>query len=248
MHVRAMKGLALGILVMSLGACSDSEMGEVSLQMATLGPQSVATGATGRLVVTVGDDEIAVDEVALVLRKVRLDGPETAACPEDAEGDSRCAELRLGPVLLDMHLGEGAEPVFNAAVPVGTYTGLKFQLHRPTNANEDAEFVEQYPELEDISIRVLGTFNGNPFTFASDLTQVQELEFTEPVEVGPDGALAITLLVDVPGWFASEDGSGLIDPAEANDGGPLESLVERRIRESFRAFRDGDGNGADDDE
>ena len=68
----------------------------------------------------------------------------------------------------------------------------------------------------------------------------------EPVEVAVAGELHVTLSVDVTGWFASEDGTGLVNPAEANDGQPFESLVERQIRESFRAFHDGDLDGAGD--
>ena len=246
MRIRAMKGLALGALMLAIGGCSDSDMGEVSLQLATRGPASMASGGPGQLVVALGPDEILVDEVALVLRKVRLDGGPTASCPEDVEGDSHCAELRLGPVLFDLPLGEGAEPIFTAAVPVGTYSGIKFQIHRPTNANEDADFLAEHPELEDVSIRVLGSYNGTPFTFVSDLTEVEDVVFAEPVEVAVNGEVQVTVHVDVAGWFASEDGAGLVNPSEANDGGPFESLVERQIRESFRAFQDGDLDGAAD--
>jgi hypothetical protein len=246
MRIRAMKGLALGALMLTIGGCSDSDMGEVSLQLATRGPASTASGEPGQLIVTSGPDEIVVDEVQLVLRKVRLDGGPVASCPEDAEGDSQCAELRLGPALFDLPLGLGAEPIFSAAVPVGTYSGIKFQIHRPTNANEDADFVADHPELEDISIRVLGSYNGAPFTFASDLTEVEDVVFAEPVEVAVDGEIGVTLHVDVAGWFAGEGGTGLVNPSEANDGGPFESLVERQIRESFRAFHDGDLDGAAD--
>ena len=148
-----------------------------------------------------------------MLRKVRLDGEPTASRPEDAEGDSQCAELRLGPTLFDLPLGEGAEPIFSATVPVGTYSGVEFQIHRPTNANEDADFVADHPELEDISIRVSGKpKTAAPFTFASDLTEVEDVVFVEPVEVAVDGEVQVTLHVDVTGWFASEDGTGLVNP------------------------------------
>jgi hypothetical protein len=129
---------------------------------------------------------------------------------------------------------------------VGTYDRIKFQIHRPTDANEDADFLADHPDLEDISVRVLGSYNGTPFTFASDLTEVEDLVFAEPVEIGVEGEVQVTLHVDVAGWFASEDGAGLVDPSEANDGMPFESLVERQIRESFRAFHDSDVDGAAD--
>ena len=93
---------------------------------------------------------------------------------------------------------------------------------------------------------MLGSYNGTPFTFATDMTEVEDVAFAEPVEVVVDEELQVTLHVDVSGWFASEDGAGLVDPSQANDGGPLESLVERQIRESFRAFHDADLDGGAD--
>ena len=246
MRIHAISGFALGALLLSAGGCSDSEMGDVSLQLATRDPASVVSGEPGQLVVTAGPDEIVVDEVALVLRKVRLDGAPTASCPEEGEGDSQCALLRLGPVLFDLPLDEGAVPIFTAAVPAGTYNRIQFQIHRPTNANEDADFVADHPEFEGLSIRVAGSHNGTPFTFATDLTEVEDVVLAEPVEVVVDQELQVTLHVDVSTWFTSEDGTGLVDPSQANDGGPFESLVERQIRESFRAFHDGDLDGAAD--
>jgi hypothetical protein len=247
MRIPLMHRLALVLIALALLGCSDdSDMGEVRLQLASLdGESSNASVEAGQLVINAGDDEIVLDQVGLVLRKVRLQGPSTESCPEDGEGDSGCGELEFGPVLFELPLEEGAEGVLEALVPVGSYTGLKFQLHRPTNANEDADFVADHPEYDDISIRVVGSYNGTPFTFASDLTEVETLHFAGPVDVETEGPLPLTLLVQVADWFASEDG-GLVNPAEANDGGPLESLVEQQIRASFRAFHDGDSDGSAD--
>jgi hypothetical protein len=248
MRPSLMQRIALLLPGLALLACSDdpSDLGDVSLQLASHNAASVATpGTAGQLLIAVGDDEIVLDQVGLVLRKVRLEGASTEPCPEEDEGDPRCGELEFGPVLFELPLGEGAEGLISAAVPIGSYTGLKFQLHRPTNANEDAEFVADHPELEGVSIRALGTWNGEPFTFTSDLTDVESLAFDDQLEVTADGELPLTLLVEVGDWFASGEG-GLVNPSEASGGGPLESLVERQIRESFRAFRDGNEDGSPD--
>ena len=74
---------------------------------------------------------------------------------------------------------------------------------------------------------------------------METLPFAGPVEVETEGALPLTLLVQVADWFASQDG-GLVNPEDANDGGPFESVVERQIRESFRAFHDGDADATED--
>lgn len=243
MRIPLVHRLALVILTLALLGCSDSDMGDVRLQVASFNAASTTASAeAGQLVINAGDDEILLEQVGLVLRKVRLEGPSSESCPEDSKGDSGCGELEYGPVLFELPLEEGAEGVLNAAVPVGSYTGLKFQLHRPTDANEDADFVAEHPKYADVSIRAVGTYNGTPFTFASDLTELDEVSFVGPLEVETEGALPLTLLVHVADWFASADG-GLVNPADANDGGALESVVEQQIRESFRAFHDGDEDG-----
>jgi hypothetical protein len=246
MRIPVMHRLALVVLALALLGCSESDMGEVRLQLASLdAASSNASVEAGQLVINAGNDEIVLGEVGLVLRKVRLEGPSTESCPEDGEGDSGCGELEFGPVLFELPLEEGAEGVLDALVPVGSYTGLKFQLHRPTDANEDANFVAEHPDYDDISIRVVGTYNGTDFTFTSDLTEVETVPFAGPVEVETEGALPLTLLVQVADWFASP-GGGLVNPEDANDGGPFESLVEQQIRESFRAFHDGDADADED--
>jgi hypothetical protein len=253
MGARKLQWLVLGPLMLAVGACGDSsEMGQVSLQLATRRtPLMTAVapsvmGAPGQLVVTLGSDEIVIDQVGIVLRKIRLDGAPTASCPEDAEGDSQCAGIWLGPVVYDLPLGVGAEQTVTAPMPVGTYARIKFQIHKPSNANGDADLVADHPEFANTSIRVTGTHNGSPFTFATDLTEVEDVRFPEPVEVVAGVAVGVTLHVDVSGWFANAGGNGLVDPSQANDGGPFESLVEQQIRASFRAFRDGDLDGAAD--
>ena len=197
----------------ALGACSDSGMGEVSLQLASRPATSVAGGAQasllsapGQLTVSLGPDEIVFDQIQLVLRKLRLDGAVTASCPETEDGESQCAEVRLGPVLFDLPLGAEAEGMLDALVPVGTYDGFKFQLHKPSNANGDADLVAEHPEMDDISIRAVGSYNGTPFVFSSDLTDVEQVSLTEAVEVTEDGKLPLTLLVDASGWFANASG------------------------------------------
>ena len=247
MRIPVLHRLALVILALALLGCSDSDMGEVRLQAASFNAASTeASAEAGQLVIEAGGDVIVLSEVGLVLRKVRLSGPSSESCPEDSEGDSGCGELEFGPLLYELPLGEGAEGVLNGMVPVGSYTALKFQLHRPTNANEDADFVAEHPDYDDVSIRAVGTYNGEPFVFTSDLTDVETVSFVGPVEVETEGVLPLTLLVQVADWFSSPDG-GLVNPEDANDGGPLESVVEQRIRASFHAFRDGDADAAVDD-
>jgi hypothetical protein len=244
-----MQKVAVLALTAGLAACSDAEMGEVSLQLATrslMPMMSVQGGAAGQIVISLGSDELVVDGIQIVLRKIRLDGAATASCPEDAEGDSDCSGIWLGPVVFDLPLDQGAEPTLSALLPVGTYDHLQFQIHKPSDANGDADLVAQHPEMANTSIRVTGTYNGTPFTFTTDLTEVEDLPLAEAVEVATESEVALTLYVDAVGWFVDQSGTGLVDPAQANDGLPFESLVEQNIRASFRAFHDADADGSAD--
>lgn len=244
-----MQFLAATALAVGLSACASEDMGEVSLQLATRRTEpaaAVVNAAAGQLTITLGADEIVVDGVQIVLRKLRLDGAPTASCPEDAGDGAACGEVQLGPVVYDLPLDPGADQVVTALVPVGTYDHLKFQIHKPSDANGDAALVAQHPEMEGSSIRVVGTYNGTPFTFSTDLTEVEDITLAEPVEVAADAEVPLTLQVDASGWFVAAGGTGLVDPAQANDGMPFESLVEQNIRASFRAFPDADADGAAD--
>jgi hypothetical protein len=248
-RIESLKNAAVLLIAAGLAGCADNDMGRVSLQLATrrIEPMtSIQGGAPGELTVSVGDDEIVMTRIQIVLRKIQLEGAPTASCPEDAEGDSECGEVRLGPVAFDLPLDQGAEPVFTAPLPVGTYDQLKFQIHKPSDANADADLVGQFPELANTSIRVTGTYNGAPFTYATDLTEVEDLTLPESLEVIADGEVPLTLHIDASGWFVNQAGTGLIDPASANNGQPFESEVEQNIRESFRAFHDADGDATAD--
>jgi len=244
MRIRRLEIFAALAVSATLGACSDSNMGEVSLRLSTRSAEAAA--APGQLSISLGPDEIVVDHLQIVLRKIRLDGAPTASCPEDGEGDSQCGEVRLGPVLFDLPLGDEAEPTFTAQVPVGSYDEFKFQIHKPSNANGDADLVAAHPEMEDISIRATGTFNGTAFIFVTDLTEVEEVALSPTVEVTVDGTLPLTLHIDASAWFVNQAGTGLVDPAQASEGQPFESVVEQNIRQSFRAFHDGDADGLED--
>jgi hypothetical protein len=233
----------------ALTACSSDDTGEVSLQLATrrIEPMAAAADAVpGQLTVSLGSDEIVVEGIQIVLRKLRLEGAPTASCPEDVEGDSQCGEVRLGPVVFDLPLDAGADPAFSALLPVGTYDHFSVQIHKPSDANGDAGLVAEHPELDGASIRVVGTYNTTPFIFTTDLTEVENIALPEAVEVAAEAEVPLTLQVDASTWFVDAAGTGLVDPAEANDGGPFESLVEQNIRSSFRAFQDADADGAAD--
>ncbi len=246
----------VGVLTLAgiLAACSGSgDPGRVTMQLAT---RSYAKGSMtpGQATIAAGGDTVVIDQVEMVLRKIRLRATSTSECGNSdvsGLGGEDCGELELGPAVFDLPLGEGVARTFTASVPAGSYSRLQFQLHRPTNANEDADLVAAHPELANTSVRVTGSYKpagsdtAEPFTYTTDLTADQEVPFTQALDVNGGTEVAMTVDVDLSGWFADGLG-GLIDPATARNGAVNESPVEQNIRASFRAFRDQDADGTED--
>ena len=249
--------------VATLVACSDGgppNMTPVAVAVAasTTTPASGASFAS-ELQTDSNGNTLVVDSVSVVVRKVTL---VNAACGQDdsteadsgmmrsdsgegeMEGDDGCPVLRAGPLLVDLPIGGGsAEHQFTASVPVGTYSSVVIQLHKPDGAN-DTTFLAEHPEFAGVSIRVVGSFNGTPFIYTTGVTDVQRAHFSPPLVVA-DAPTAFTLFVDLSGWFKTGAG-GLIDPATAMGDGANVILVRTNIVRSFHAFRDEDHDGEDD--
>jgi len=94
---------------------------------------------------------------------------------------------------------------------------------------------------------VQGSYNGQPFTYETDLDVEQEFDLSPPVVVTTETASTnVTVLLGVDSWF--RDGSGnLVNPQDGNKGGQHESLVKENIKQSIEAFEDHDSDGEPDD-
>src|SRR2546430_2061432 len=79
------------------------------------------------------------------------------------------------------------------------------------------------------------------FTFTANAEAEIEMEFPSPITVGP-GTSNFTVSVDVASWFKDASGA-FLDP---NDPANAET-INANIQHSFRAFRDEDHDGVDDD-
>ena len=231
---------------------------------------STLSGTSGNLqsvsdTVVGGANTLVLDQVELVLRDIRFKRLNDDACDDedsvlrpashdDGENgndgnDDACETVNAGPFLLDLPLGSGVEKVFSVPVDTGTFDELRIRLHKPEDDGSDPAdlaFLAAHPEFAAISIRAIGTWNGAPFTFTSELDAEQEMQLTPPLVVTDAGAnVDVTLKVDVATWFADGNG-GLVDPATANKGGQNENLVRDNIEHSFDAFQDEDHDGHDD--
>lgn len=218
-----------------------------------------------------GTNTLVIDTAQMVLRDIKFHMTETAVCsdssstedPNDDSGnhggsggddnvrmlhdddgnDSDCDELRIGPYLLDLPLDNGPARSFTVDLPAGTYREVRFKVHKASRS-EDASFIAAHPEFDQRSVRVVGTWNGVPFVFTSDVSAEQEAEFSPPLSVDGTTGTDLTLFVDISSWFLVD--GVLVDPAQANDQQPLASQVKNNIKASIRAFEDDDRDGEDD--
>ena len=248
----------------------DQALRPVTLSVATTGSATVGGGSGIGVggVIAVGGGELVITKAQLVLREIELEGPAVGAACGDSSSSSaslsvarfsgsddgsdddsshdefECGEIELGPVLLDLPLGAGVTQEIAVQVPEGTYHEIKFKLREPDDDAAGRAFAAANPTFANISVRVEGTYNGEPFTFTSAVRAEQEIEFHPYFTVGAGGT-NVTLRVNVASWFT--DGSGAaIDPATAQPGGSNRAQVESHIVSSFQAYEDRDRDGDDD--
>ncbi|MFQ5679094.1 MAG: hypothetical protein ACE5HP_06515 [Gemmatimonadota bacterium] len=203
------------------------------------------------LVFDQGGDNLTITRVAMVLREVELKKQEEDQCEDSSGGTDNddCEEFEVGPFLLELPMDGSVETLVTLDdVDPGVYDELEFDIHKPEDdGGEDMAFLQENPDFRDVSIRVEGTFNGEPFVFLTDLNEEQEVDLVPPLIVGETpNTTNVTLVLDVGTWFLAP-GNSLIDPATANKGGENENLVRDNIRNSIEGFEDEDKDGEHDD-
>jgi hypothetical protein len=241
---------AVGVVILS--ACSDSTGASADPQVrfnlatspavAAAGVSASVAAAVAPVTITDGSNTLVVEQVQVVLREIELERAGEDDCA--VLGGDSCERLEAGPILLDLPLTPGAVGQFTVAVDTGHYDEVELEVHK-ASSSDDAAFVAAHPDFEDRSIRVTGSFNGQAFTFYSDLDVEQEIDLSPPLVVGEAGSADLTLFADLDSWFRDEAGA-LIDPATANKGEPNESEVKNNIQNAFEAFEDADLDGTED--
>jgi hypothetical protein len=247
-------------------ACSDSTVPAAGRPISVSFTTASATGAsfsrsfnptaTHDVTATVGTDALVISKAQIVVARIELQQvgatcTSEVAAGDDHEGndDQECAELELAPTVVDLPVNGSVVSALDITVPAGSYSSLEAKV-RPIRSGSDAgsgssAFLTAHPELEGVSVLVEGTFNGTPFTYKGTAKAGLEHSFSPALTVGTT-PVNLTVNFDLANWFKSSSGA-LIDPATANAGGVNATTVADNIKRSFRAFRDDDHNGQDDD-
>ena len=220
---------------------------------ATTSPATAAPTPTGFRIKS-GTDEIIVTRAQVVVKDVKL---KTVAVCDDDDDDKRrrsdddddddCPTIRVGPFLVNVPVTGADGGRVAVEVPAGTYSAVRFDIHKVSSSDSaDRAFRVANPDFRDISIRLEGTYNGRAFTFVSDVNAKLDVPLSKPLTIG-EGGDDVTVTIDMTEWFLRPNG-GLYSPAEGNSAGFVRAKIQNNIRNAFRAFRDKNRDGKDDDD
>lgn len=215
------------------------------------GQVTSAATATGFSIKS-GADEILITKAQVVVKNVKLKSV-AAVCAndddDDMDGDDEddCPTIRIGPFLVNVPVNGTDGGRMAVPVPTGTYSAIRFEIHKVSSSDStDRAFRQANPDFRDISVRLEGTYNTRPFVFTHDVNAKLDVPLTKPVEIGAAGD-NVTVTIDMSSWFTKPAG-GLYNPAEGNVSGMVRAKIQNNIRAAFRAFRDKDRDGEDDDD
>lgn len=236
------------IAIAALAACSDAagpNSRAMTMSFAS-NPRSTAAAASATGMhanVTLGDgtNTLVLTRVQLVLGEIELEPP-GMQCDNSGSGSSDCPEIHLAPALVDLPLDGSVTTAFSTAIPAGSYHEVEFKVDAVESGDVGAAefFAANTTFPRGKSVRVEGTFNGQPFVFTSSVEAEVELEFEPPLTVA-EGGTNVTVNVDVSSWFRLN--GTLINPL----GVGAQSQISSNISASFEVYHDDDRNGRRDD-
>lgn len=243
-HAAPYASAALAGAVLALAGCATAPPTE-DLPRGRMTLYVTAGANIGAVVGRVHGRRLTLDRVALVVYDLELEGETAEECvPDDGSpNDTGCEEFARGPLLVELPLDGSVLRLLSVDVPVGVYDEFEFDIHATGHdrGRHDLALLQDYPEMARVSIRVEGTYMGDPFLFTVDYDEEQEARLSPELVIREGESVGLTLVLDVATWFDSPQ--GLVDPRQAMDDGPFEDLVEDNIEASVRAFRDDDGDG-----
>jgi hypothetical protein len=265
-YTRPLAGFAaLGCLAACSGDLTGGDRHPVTLSFTTNSTVGAAAASRVAADLVVGSaNELVLQKVQLVLRKIELDRAGTADCvgeiEDEGDDDNRngtdnsgpgsnnsgrddddCEEVFRDPILIDVPVDDALHPIITVPLPAGTFSELEAKLG-PARVS-DAVFNAANPDLVGKSVRVVGTFNGTPFVFTSRVRANLELDFDPPLVIDETTKNA-TVSLDVRKFFLNRSGA-VIDPSTAIPGSSNLLQIESNIRRAFHAFEDDEERGED---
>ena len=250
---RVRGALWLAPVALTLTACdatAPKTSQPVSLSVTTKGASGVAvpagSGMSAAIQIGSGANSLTINQAQVVLARIELST--AGSCAATGEDDN-CAELQLGPTLVDLPVDATTQVMLeDVAIPAGTYSGVQAKLDavQPDDDEPGASaFLAAHPDFQGISVKVTGVFTDassttHDFTFTSEIDAEMAMRFEPPVTLASD-TKNFTIAVDIASWFKDATGA-VIDPTDPANA----EAIERNILRSARVFEDDDHDGVDD--
>ncbi|MEO5511229.1 MAG: hypothetical protein ABIS27_11425 [Longimicrobiales bacterium] len=228
---------AVAVIGLSSGACDSLGLND---DEATVGLTFASrSGGTSALMaslvqdsITVGGHTLNLTNVDLVISEATLEvaeasGGDDSDSEADSDSDGRMNEkFRDSRFTLALPLNGGVITPFTTQVQLGTYEEL---------------------ELDVDSVRLRGTYDGQPFDVTMNVNTELEFDFSPPfVIASADDRFNVSVLVNTTNWLRNNDGS-LVDPRTILTNTTTRASVMQRIKSSFKAFEDSDKDADEQD-
>jgi hypothetical protein len=173
--------------------------------------------------------DVTFDEITVERAELTSGGDSDGDSDTDSDSDGPSNEkLRRSGTTIALPLQGGVITPINESLPAGLFEEI---------------------ELDFATVRLRGTFDGQPFDVTVPVNTELDVRFDPPIEIDDDtDRLNVTFLIDPNMWLRRADGS-LVDPRLFADNAMLRAQFVNRIRASIRAFedRDRDADEADSD-
>lgn len=246
-----MKRIALLPLtaIVLLGACDDSTRPTGTRPVGVRfggGAPATTSAIRGSVVVSSGSNTLSIDTVKMTLEDIDLERTAQSIDCEmvvDADDHADCSDYFPGPYLVTLDLNGGLTSPLTLDAQEGTYDVASFDISVPDGGDPaQVAYLAAHPDMDDVSVRIVGRYNGTPFSFALDLRGDQEIAIQPLLEVtdGSSGPLALRVSFDVASWFRRPDGS-VINPAticSADQSCTDRTIVEQNIERAIQSYSD----------
>jgi hypothetical protein len=233
-------------------ACSDAATSgarhPLTVSLTTQAQGAVADRALADITISAGTNSLVITKAQIVARRIELAPAGATACAntteagdDNADSNDGCAEVEVGPTLLDLPLDASTKSNITASVPAGSYRALELRVSPVTSGNQrTTQFIAAHPDLKNASVRIEGSYNGKAFVFVSAIDARIETVFASPVTVDATSP-NVTIAIDLSNWFSDGSG-GALDPSNSANA----ARISANIAGSFRAFEDDDHDGHED--
>lgn len=185
----------------------------------------------------------AIQEVDSLLEvKILIDELELESSIDDDSLDFEAEDL-----VVNLPLDGSEFELASDIVPEGTYDEFEMEID---NADDDAniddpDLVEGPDDDQRHSVFVRGIYEGEEFTYRSQVEFEVNMDLNPPLIVSETGTSnTITISVDPHSWFMDAETGLTLNPSDPAN----RELIDSNIVESFEANIDDDDNGDDDND